>query len=87
MSMVQSEMKGALGVGCQESNKVYLFMVEDCKRETLAQLIRDKIIQNLTIHSDQCSVYQCLLTVRYIHKTVNDSETFVAPDGTRTNTQ
>ena len=53
----------------------------------IAPPIRDHIIQNSIIHSDQYAVYNYMYlpNVGYVHRTVNHSEEFVVPDGMHTN--
>ena len=68
------------------TQKAFLVIVSNRKRETLFPIIFDKIMQNPIIHTDCFSVYHTLSNVveennqaMYSYYTVNNSENFVDP--------
>ena len=67
------------------TRKAIFRVVEKRNRETLLPLILENVQEGTTIRSDCWGAYSTLEKEGYLHKTVNHSQTFKAPDGTSTN--
>ena len=67
-------------------SRVLIWSVPDRTRATLQPLITGNVVPGSTIHSDEWPPYANLAALGFVHKTVNHSDTFVAADGTHTNT-
>ena len=67
-------------------SRVLIWSVPDRTRTTLQPLITGNVVPGSTIHSDEWPPYANLAALGFVHMTVNHSDTFVAADGTHTNT-
>jgi hypothetical protein len=67
--------------------RILFFKVEARNAVTLLNIIYNHVLPGTTIHSDCWAAYNHIqnLDRQYNHRTVNHSLTFVAPDGTHTN--
>ncbi|CAC5386562.1 unnamed protein product [Mytilus coruscus] len=70
----------------RKRQRVFIFAVEDRKRETLQPYMQAHIKSGATVHSDELSTYFNLKDIGYNHKTVNHSEEFVSAEGIHTYT-
>jgi transposase-like protein len=70
-----------------QPKKVLFFQVDSRDAVTLLNIIYNHVLPGTTIHSDCWASYNQInnLGRQYNHRTVNHSLTFVAPDGTHTN--
>ena len=65
----------------------FFFKVESRDANTLLNIIYNHVLPGTTIFSDCWAAYNRIIDLDrdYNHRTVNHSLTFVAPDGTHTN--
>ena len=70
-----------------EPKRVLFFKVDTRDAVTLLNIIYNHVLPGTTINSDCWAAYNRIIQLdrRYNHRTVNHSLTFVAPDGTHTN--
>ena len=71
----------------EESKRVLFFKVEARNAITLLNIIYNHVLPETTIFSDEWAAYNRIVDLdrNFRHQTVNHSLTFVAPDGTHTN--
>lgn len=72
-----------------EERKLFLTTVPDRSAETLLAVIKKFLRSGSIIHTDCWAAYNRLAEqedYELVHRTVNHSEGFIAPDGTHTNT-
>lgn len=81
-----SGQKWIFGIIDRTSKKCHLEIVPNRTRDVLFQIIRQYIRPHTVVHSDEALVYSTLNAEGYEHYTVKHKETYVAPDGTHTNT-
>ncbi|XP_043192983.1 uncharacterized protein LOC122365643 [Amphibalanus amphitrite] len=74
-----------LGMYEVETKTGILEFIPNRKREEIVPRIVSKVELGSEIHTDERRSYASLTAAGYIHKTVNHSQTFMAPDGTHTN--
>uniref|UniRef100_A0A2C9KR82 OTU domain-containing protein n=1 Tax=Biomphalaria glabrata TaxID=6526 RepID=A0A2C9KR82_BIOGL len=70
----------------RDSKKCFVIPVKDRTKETLLQIIKERILPGTTIMSDCWRSYDCLSSEGYRHLTVNHSYNFVNPE-TKAHTQ
>jgi IS1 family transposase len=70
-----------------EPKRVLFFKVESRNAITLLNIIYNHLLPETTIYSDEWAAYNRIVDLdrNFRHQTVNHSLTFVAPDGTHTN--
>ena len=70
-----------------EPKQVLFYKVEARDAVTLLNIIYKHVLPETTIFSDESAAYNQIIHLdrRFNHRTVNHSVTFVAPDGTHTN--
>ena len=67
------------------SKYIKLWHVQDTKKNTLLNLIKNNVEVGSTINSDGAAQYKCLPTHGYNHNVVIHEREFVSDDGTHTN--
>ncbi|KAK0051785.1 OTU domain-containing protein 4 [Biomphalaria pfeifferi] len=70
----------------RDTTKCFVIPVKDRTKETLLQIIKERILPGTTIMSDCWRSYNCLNSEGYRHLTVNHSYNFVNPE-TKAHTQ
>ena len=80
-----SGIKWIFGIIDRETKKCHIEHVPNRKRETLFPIINRYVARGTLINPDEFSTYQTLNQEGYEHGTVNHSENYVSPNGTRTN--
>lgn len=73
-------------LGKRKAVEARYFYVEKRDKNTLLPIILKEVEKGSTIYSDEWAAYRTLENYGYIHKTVNHSQSYVAPDGSHTNT-
>lgn len=81
-----SGVKWVLGIIDRTTKKCHVQLVPNRTRDVLFDIITQYVIRDSVIHTDEAPVYRTLPAEGYEHYTVKHKETYVAPDGTHTNT-
>ena len=84
---MRKEQVWVFGMLDRKTGKIYFELVKKRDADTLLKIIYDHVLPGTQLHSDCWKSYERIkdLNKEYIHKKVNHSVTFIAPDGTHTN--
>lgn len=80
----QHEIDWVFGMIEENTNLCVMWVVDDRKKETLVNLIKQHIYPGATIKSDQFASYKSLTAEGFHHQSVNHSVEFVTKDGVHT---
>lgn len=69
----------------KRGGKVYVQMVDNCRRRTLLPIIRRRITPDSIVYSDTLSVYNTLSAEGYHHVRINHNQELAAPNGRHIN--
>lgn len=83
---IRNELQWILGLIDRRTKKVHIQLVDRRNRQILLPIIEQHVLQNTIIHTDEAPVYAILNQRGFEHYTVCHRDTYVAPDGTHTNT-
>ena len=77
-----SGIKWVFGIIDRNTQKCHIQYVPNCQRPTLYPIIDRFVRLGSIIHSDEFSTYRTLNQEGYTHKSVNQTENYVSPNGT-----